>query len=120
MFERIRSERGRVTLHIAGVPDRRTWHDLREGLNVLAGSAEDEVVLDFSAVAHLDGPAIGAIAFLFKRLRARGRRLILVGLTGQPMALIQELGVAAMLGVPVRPTRHAPRRWRLLPAPLRK
>jgi hypothetical protein len=42
---------------------------------------------------------VGAISFLFKRLAARGRRLTLAGVGGQPLAMLRHLGLARALGL---------------------
>jgi anti-anti-sigma factor len=62
------------------------------------------VVLDFTSVTLIDGSGIGAIAFLFKRLRGQGRALSIIGASGQPLALLDQLGIAGLLGV----SRRAP------------
>lgn len=99
MFERIHTESGRVLLHLRGALDAAGSNELRESLAGLAVIDAREVVIDFSAVAFMDGSGVGAISYLFKRLNARGRRLTLCGVSGQPLAVFRSLGLARPLGI---------------------
>ena len=107
MFERIQSEPGRVLLHLRGGLDGDGSRALRDSLAALAAVEAREVAIDFSAVTFLDGSGVGAIAFLFKRLAARGRRLTLCGVGGQPLAMLRHLGLAGPLGIDTRVGRQA-------------
>jgi len=55
--------------------------------------SEKGVVFDMSNVSFLDASGIGAMVFLFKRLRSDNRDLKLIGLSGQPKRLIQLLRI---------------------------
>jgi|GEM_PF-947217 len=99
MFERIESEPDRVCLHLRGGLDSEASRALRESLAALAVVEASEVVIDFSHVTFIDGSGIGALSFLFKRLAARGRRLVLTGVCGQPLEMLRHLGLAAALGI---------------------
>jgi anti-anti-sigma factor len=69
----------------------------RPTLEALATEARGDVVLDLSGVSLLDGSGVGAIAFLFKRLLARGCALCVAGASGQPLSLLRELGLTRIL-----------------------
>lgn len=99
MFERIQSEPGRVLLHLRGGLDGPGSREMGDSLAALVSVEAREVVIDFSAVPFMDGSGVGAIAFLFKRLAARGRRLTLRGVGGQPLAMFRHLGLAGPLGI---------------------
>ena len=99
MFERIHSEPGLVRLHLRGGLDGEASRAMREGFGALACVEAREVVIDLSHVTHLDGSGVGALSFLFKRLAARGRRLTLAGVAGQPLAMLRHLGLARALGL---------------------
>jgi anti-anti-sigma factor len=110
MFERIESDGGVVTLRLKGVLDAATWESLREGLERIASAPSGDVVLDLTNVSFIDGPAVGAIAFLFKRLAGKDRRLSVVGVSGQPLALLRDHGLTRVLRLPPetgRPWRSA-------------
>ena len=53
--------------------------------------ADEDVVLDFSKVEFVDSSGLGALVFLHKRLVAKGHKLRVVGLGGQPLQLFTNL-----------------------------
>lgn len=54
---------------------------------------QESVSLDLSDVSFLDSSGIGAIVFLFKRLKAKGSELTLSGANGQPAELLRLLRI---------------------------
>ncbi len=82
---------------------------LRAAFEGLAAAPVKRVVLDLSGVMSMDGSGVGAIAFLFKRLTARGVKLALNGVGGQPLAMLQDLGLTRVLGLAESQRRS--RRW---------
>ena len=58
---------------------------------IVAASNEQAVALDLGGVTFLDSSGIGAIVFLFKRLKAKGSDLVIQGAEGQPRELLQLL-----------------------------
>ncbi len=107
MFERIHSEPDRVRLHLRGGLDSEASRSIRDSLSALAVVDAREVVIDLSRVTFIDGSGIGAISFLFKRLAARGRRLTVTGVSGQPLAMLRHLGLAAALGIEASRVRRS-------------
>lgn len=99
MFERIQSEPGLVRLHLRGGLDTDASRGLRDSLVALAAVEARNVVIDLSNVTFIDGSGLGALSFLFKRLTARGRRMTLAGVSGQPLAMLRHLGLAKTFGV---------------------
>lgn len=71
---------------------------LRDMIVTLGEFAERDVTLDISSVRFLDGAGIGLIAGLYRRLRQRGLRLTIAGASGQPAALLRDLGLGRLLG----------------------
>jgi len=65
---------------------------MRPRFNSLVQDQAD-VVLDLQQVNFIDSSGIGAIVFLFKRLRALDRNLRLQGVHGQPRELFQHLHI---------------------------
>lgn len=74
---------------------------MREELDYLA-SVTDDLEIDMSHVRFLDSSGVGAIIFLFKRSRARGYKISVTGLGGQPLKLMQHLGIADLVAAPAR------------------
>lgn len=101
---------GQTRIDVRGAMDADGVARLRPQLEAAAAAAPERLELDMSRVDMIDGSGLGAIAFLFKRLAAAGGRLVLTGVTGQPLAMLKDLGLAEMLvAAPVSP-RAARRR----------
>jgi anti-anti-sigma factor len=63
---------------------------VRANIESLAEAGED-VILDLSKVEFVDSSGLGALVFLHKRLVAKGHKLKIVGLKGQPLQLFTNL-----------------------------
>jgi anti-anti-sigma factor len=96
---------GILCLHLAGALDAEGANALRSGFEALGAEARQDVVLDLSRVSYLDGAGIGAVAYLFKRLAAKGRNLRLQGVIGQPLAALRQFGLAQVFGLDARRSR---------------
>jgi len=83
---------GELTLQLEDSFDALAVEDLRQDFDDLA-TQELDVVLDFSRVTFIDSSGLGAIVFLFKRLRALDKNLKLANTTGQPLQLLQYLRI---------------------------
>jgi anti-anti-sigma factor len=57
----------------------------------------DDLEIDMTKVRFMDSSGVGAIVFLFKRCRTRGYKIECTGLQGQPLKLLQHLGIAALV-----------------------
>lgn len=55
-----------------------------------------DVTIDMSAVKSIDGSGIGALVFLYKRLRFAGHQVRLIKVRSQPLSLLEKLGVAEL------------------------
>lgn len=109
MFDGIFCESNTVRLALCGSVDGASAPDLVEWMEAVIRQGSTDVVLDLSRVSLLDGSAIGAISFLFRRLTAQGRKLAVEGASGQPLRLLRDLGIATLLGLaaPAAPRRAA-------------
>ena len=76
----------------------------------LAATSAPRVVLDLSGVVSMDGSGLGAITYMFKRLVARGRRLVVTGASGQPLEMLTALGLTHILCLEA-PTPLRRRAW---------
>lgn len=47
----------------------------------------EHIACDLTQVSFMDSSGVGALVFLFKRLREQNRKLVLIGLSGQPKEL---------------------------------
>jgi anti-anti-sigma factor len=105
MIARTTALPGTLCLHLAGALDAEGASALRPGFESLGQEARQDVVLDLTDVGYLDGSGIGAMAYLFKRLAANGRRLRLQGARGQPLATLRALGLGRVFGLDAREPR---------------
>jgi anti-anti-sigma factor len=73
-------------------------------------AAPRELVLRLDRVTRLDSSGVGAIVFLHRRQAEQGRRLRVLGLSGQPLALARliRLDVALDLGPAAPQPVHRP------------
>lgn len=62
----------------------------------LAGQQKD-LTIDMSSVKTLDGSGLGALAFVYKRLRSAGYQIRLVNVSNAPLSMLKELGIAEIL-----------------------
>ena len=109
MFDGIMCESKTVRLVLRGCLDGRSAPDMLDGMEAMILLNTSDVVLDISGVTQLDGSAIGAFSFLFRRLVAQGRKLRIEGASGQPLRMLRDLGIASVLGIapPTPPRRLA-------------
>jgi len=98
-----------LTLHLTGALDSNGLDAIRSGIEGLAQCNDRDLVVNLSEVRFMDGAGIGALAFLAKRAVARGRRMFLEGASGQPLAILAELGLARVFGLDAPARRPVPR-----------
>ena len=99
-FEGEFSENYKVNL--SGEFDALGCKEIREQLEgVVDRCGERTLALDLKDVSFIDSSGVGAIVFLFKRLRAVKGYLTLVNVQGQPLELLTLLRVDE--AIPVKP-----------------
>lgn len=84
-----------MTLSLTGHLDAEAAREFRSTAERLLGNPPKTLVIDLRGVGFMDGAGLGAIAFLAKRL---GRRLAVIGASGQPLALLLHLGLGRVFG----------------------
>ncbi len=80
--------------------DAAAMESLRPRFEALAQSRED-VEIDLSSVRFIDSSGVGGIVYLYKRLTAAGRRLVLTGANDQPRDLLDYVGVLSLASRPL-------------------
>jgi anti-sigma B factor antagonist len=78
-------------LEIEGTLDAVTAPDLRAVVDQLVNDRRSSVTLDLSALRLIDSSGVGVIVSLFKRIRANGGQVKIVGLRDQPRAIFRLL-----------------------------
>ncbi|KLV02641.1 anti-anti-sigma factor [Photobacterium aquae] len=59
----------------------------------LSQTDSNELIIDMTQVQFIDSCGIGAIVFLYKRLKIRGKPLSLLNVNGQPRQLMKMLRI---------------------------
>jgi len=78
--------------------DALTVPELRDVIAEVLTERPEQVVVDLALVTLLDSSGVGAIVSLFKRLKAQGGAMRVVGAQGQPLAVLELLKLDAILG----------------------
>lgn len=86
-------------IKITGDFDLNQAQDARQFFSQLLESLEHDVHMDFSEVSFIDSSGIGAIVFLYKRLRCLDKELFITNLQAQPLELIQLLRIDKIIKV---------------------
>lgn len=87
-----------IQFDIDGSLDALAVEILRPNFDALVQNKSD-VSLNLTSVPFIDSSGIGAIVFLFKRLRALDRNLKLIGVHGQPLELLKHLRIDQSISV---------------------
>jgi anti-sigma B factor antagonist len=80
-----------TTLEIDGTLDAVTAPELRTVVDQLVNEQRKSVTLELSSLRLIDSSGVGVIVSLFKRVRANGGQVKIVGLRDQPRAIFRLL-----------------------------
>jgi anti-sigma B factor antagonist len=80
-----------TTLEIEGTLDAVTAPELRTVVDQLVQDKRKSVTLELGALRLIDSSGVGVIVALFKRVRANGGQVKIVGLRDQPKAIFRLL-----------------------------
>jgi len=94
---------GDLLIRLCGEMDASGCAEIRPELEQISHTENINIVLDLSQISFLDSSGIGAIVFLYKRLRARGRTLVIIGAQGQPQELMKLLRIDSAIPVSAVP-----------------
>jgi anti-sigma B factor antagonist len=90
-------EAGRVVLYIEGALDATTTPEIRPTIEQLVNERHQLVTVELSALRLIDSSGVGALVSLYKRVRATGGDVHIVGLCNQPLAIFKLLGLDRLL-----------------------
>ena len=82
-----------VSVVLNGDFDAEAVKEIRPLFHELSEKNESNVIIEMSDVSFIDSSGIGAIVFLYKRLVAKGFELVLIGPTGQPLQIMEQLRI---------------------------
>jgi len=87
-----REDNGDVTvLRISGSLDALSTPELRPTIDALVAEKRPTITVDLSELRLIDSSGVGAIVSLYKRMRALGAKVEVVGLKDQPLAIFRLL-----------------------------
>jgi anti-sigma B factor antagonist len=88
-----------LRLQIGGSLDALTAHDIRPILDEVVGVKPKRVTIDLEALTLIDSSGIGALVSLFKRVKADGGQVVVVGAHDQPLAVFKVLKLDRVFGL---------------------
>ena len=89
-------------LVISGVLDAVTAPEIRPTIDALVEEKRTSVIVDLSSLRLIDSSGVGVIVSLFKRCRAFGGVVRVVGLQNQPLAIFKLLRLDKVFGASPR------------------
>lgn len=88
---KVQKNENETILEIDGTLDAVTAPELRAVVDELVAADTKAVTLELSALRLIDSSGVGVIVSLFKRIRANGGQVKIVGLRDQPRAIFRLL-----------------------------
>lgn len=96
-IKNIDAANGNVIIQLSGEMDALGCSKIRPDLEALSRQTHPHTVIDIKQISFIDSSGIGAIVFLFKRLKEQGRSMEIVGVQGQPQELMKLLRIEAAI-----------------------
>ncbi len=81
-----------LCINLSGDFDALAVEELRNEFDSLSEQQQD-IIIDMQNVEFIDSSGIGAIVFLFKRLRSQNLNMSITGVHGQPLELMRYLRI---------------------------
>ncbi len=107
-LECIDTPSGDLIVKLRGEMDALGCTKIRPEWEQIATTKNINVAIDLSQVSFLDSSGIGAIVFLYKRLKSQDRTLVIVGVQGQPQELMKLLRIDSAIPVSAAPVSALP------------
>jgi anti-sigma B factor antagonist len=85
-----------AVLRIEGELDAVTAPEIRPAIEKLVGDRRTRVTVDLSALRLIDSSGVGVLVSLYKRVRALGGDVRIIGVTDQPRAIFRLLRLDAV------------------------
>jgi len=86
-------------LELDGALDALTAPDIRPIFDKVVADGRRRVTVDIAKVTMIDSSGIGAIVSLFKRVKADGGQVLVVGARDQPLAVLKLLKLDRVFGL---------------------
>lgn len=88
-----------LIVKLSGEMDALGCSKIRPELEKIAQTEHKQIILDLREVSFLDSSGVGAIVFLYKRLKVNNRKLSISGANGQPEELMKLLRIDSAIPV---------------------
>lgn len=82
-----------TVVEVAGELDLHTSPPLREHMLELIDGGTDRLALDMTRVDFMDSSSLGSLVMCLKRMRERDGRMVLAGVAGTPMKVLNLTGL---------------------------
>jgi anti-sigma B factor antagonist len=92
-------ENGESRLAIDGALDALTVRDIRPVIDAVVADQPRRVTVDLQRLDLIDSSGVGAIVSLFKRVKANGGNVVVVGAREQPLAVLKLLKLDGVFGL---------------------
>lgn len=92
-------EDGESRLVIDGALDALTVRDIRPVIDAVVADRPRRVTVDIENLNLIDSSGVGAIVSLFKRVKANGGDVVVVGAREQPLAVLKLLKLDGVFGL---------------------
>ena len=92
-----------LTITLSGEMDAHGCSKIRPDLEQITNQPQPHIIIDISLVSFIDSSGIGAIVFLFKRLKAQNRSMEIIGVQGQPKELMLLLRMDSAISLQCTP-----------------
>ena len=92
-------ESGESRLEIVGALDALTVRDIRPVIDAVVADRPRKVTVDIEKLSLIDSSGVGAIVSLYKRIKASGGVVVVVGAREQPLAVLKLLKLEAVFGL---------------------
>ena len=92
-------EDGESRLAIDGALDALTVRDIRPIIDAVVADRPRRVTVDIENLNLIDSSGVGAIVSLFKRVKANGGNVVVVGAREQPLTVLKLLKLDGVFGL---------------------
>lgn len=104
-IELLESENKNLIIKLSGEMDAHGCSKIRSNLEQVAQQKYPHIIIDLNSVSFIDSSGIGAIVFLFKRLKEQSRSMEIIGVQGQPKELMKLLRMDTAISMQYLPEK---------------
>jgi len=106
-IEQFDAANNNLIIKLSGEMDAQGCSKIRPDLEQITLLQQPHIIIDINLVSFIDSSGIGAIVFLFKRLKEQNRSMQIIGVQGQPKELMQLLRMDSAINLQCVPEAQA-------------